>query len=81
MVKHIDITNADLLASIKQNKICLGGNIPMKIYGTLHCKSGKRLKKQNRIFFISKNEAIANGYRPCGHCLKNEYKFWKSLNN
>ena len=81
MVKHTDTTNADLLTAIKQNEICLGGNIPMKIYGTLQCKSGKRLKKQNRIFFKSENEAEQNGYRPCGHCLKKKYKIWKSSNN
>ena len=81
MIRHADITNADLLASIKQNEICLGGNIPMKIYGTLQCKSGKRLKKQNRIFFKCENEAKVNGYRPCGHCMNKKYKIWKSSNN
>ena len=79
MVKHADITNANLLAAIKQNKICLGGNITMKIYGTLQCKSGKRLKKQNRIFFKSENEALVLGYRPCGHCMNEKYKIWKAL--
>ena len=79
MIKHADTTNANLLAAIKQNKICLGGNIPMEIYGTLQCKSGKRLKKQHRIFFKSENEALALGYRPCGHCMRKQYNIWKVL--
>ena len=70
--------NLNLL--ISENKIAFGGNIPQKIYGTLKCKSGKRLKIENRIFFSSKTEAIAAGYRPCGNCMKEEYKKWKADN-
>ena len=40
--------NLNLL--ISENKIAFGGNISQKIYGTLKCKSGKRLKIENRIF-------------------------------
>ncbi|MGN6478422.1 MAG: Ada metal-binding domain-containing protein [Flavipsychrobacter sp.] len=50
----------------------------LKIYGSLSCSSGKRMKRSNRIFFVSEAEAIENGYRPCGHCMKNEYKNWKN---
>ena len=70
--------NLNLL--ISENKIAFGGNISQKIYGTLKCKSGKRLKIENRIFFSSKTEAIAAGYRPCGSCMKEEYKKWKADN-
>ena len=66
-----------MLKQIRMKQICFAGNMQLKIYGTLHCKSGKRMKKQNRIFFISQNEAVENGYRPCGHCMKSEYKKWK----
>ncbi|WP_354361655.1 Ada metal-binding domain-containing protein [Pedobacter sp. UYP30] len=48
------------------------------MYGTLQCKSGKRMKKENRAFFGSENEAIKNGFRPCGHCMKMKYKNWKN---
>jgi len=63
---------------IRTSQIVLGGNRQLKIYGTLNCKSGKRMKIKNRIFFISEKEAIANGYRPCGHCMKEKYLIWKN---
>jgi methylphosphotriester-DNA--protein-cysteine methyltransferase len=77
LIKHNEISNAGLLTHIRQQQIVLGGNIKLKIYGTLACKSGKRMKKQNRVFFVSEEEALSNGYRPCGHCMKASYKKWK----
>ena len=35
------------------------------------------MKKENRVFFTSEKEAIAQGYRPCGHCLRSKYVDWK----
>ncbi len=78
MIKHNDIRNTELHAQIKQKLICFGGNTKLKIYGTLNCRSGKRMKKQNRVFFVSEKEAIQRGFRPCGQCLSNEYKKWKN---
>ena len=63
---------------IAKGKITLGGNKQLKIYGTLRCKSGKRMKMENRVFFVSEKEAVTQGYRPCGHCLKSKYKKWKN---
>ena len=83
MMHHIELGNTilsrrqKLKSLIKQGKITLGGNKQLKIYGTLQCKSGKRMKIQNRVFFVSKKEAIHWGYRPCGHCMKREYQNWK----
>jgi methylphosphotriester-DNA--protein-cysteine methyltransferase len=57
--------------------ITLGGNAKLKIYGLLSCSSGKRMKTVNRVFFQNEQEALADGYRPCGHCLREEYKVWK----
>ncbi|WP_343635955.1 Ada metal-binding domain-containing protein [Fluviicola sp.] len=54
-----------------------GGNKTLKIYGTLACTSGKRMKRENRVFFSDEQEAISTGFRPCGHCLKKEYLTWK----
>jgi methylphosphotriester-DNA--protein-cysteine methyltransferase len=70
MIKHLDINDIDLRSKIKRKEICFGGNSKLKIYGTLQCKSGKRMKPENRVFFASQNEATTNGYRPCGHCMK-----------
>jgi len=77
MINHSEINDRELLKKIKQKEIGFGGNKKLKIYGTLNCASGKRMKKENRVFFISQKEAIENGYRPCGNCLYKKYKMWK----
>jgi methylphosphotriester-DNA--protein-cysteine methyltransferase len=77
MLKHNEITNRDLWRLMKNKGLVLGGNAQLKIYGTLRCKSGKRLKRTNRVFFISENEALERGFRPCGHCMKKAYDVWK----
>ena len=78
MIKHLEITDADLRKQVRQKDIQFGGNLVLKIYGTLDCKSGKRMKRENRVFFRSEREAVANGFRPCGHCMKKEYRKWKT---
>ncbi|KRT15728.1 metal-binding protein [Pedobacter ginsenosidimutans] len=76
MIKHADISTVELKKHFKNKDICLGGNARLKIYGLLKCTSGKRMKKENRVFFRSVDEALQHGYRPCGHCLKTAYKQW-----
>jgi len=76
MIKHADISTVELKKHLKNKDICLGGNARLKIYGSLRCTSGKRMKKENRVFFRSVDEALQHGYRPCGHCLKTAYKQW-----
>ncbi|MEK7640377.1 MAG: Ada metal-binding domain-containing protein [Patescibacteria group bacterium] len=41
---------------------------PGKIFGRLDCKSGMRMKKENRVFFLTWQDAITAGYRPCKNC-------------
>jgi len=41
---------------------------PGKIFGRLDCKSGMRMKKQNRVFFANWKDAVSAGYRPCKNC-------------
>lgn len=79
MIVHWDITDAALRKKLRRKELVLGGNKKLKIYGTLHCLSGKRMKRENRVFFVSAEEAVALGYRPCGHCMKQEYKHWKHI--
>ena len=78
MTQHNNIADAELHSKIKQSDIMFGGNSNLKIYGTLHCKSGERMKKSNRVFFSSENDALEMGYRPCGHCMKSAYQAWKT---
>ena len=78
MIRHSNISDSDLRSKIRKDEIRFGGNSKLKIYGLLGCASGKRMKKENRFFFTSDQEAITNGFRPCRHCMKEEYKKWKN---
>ncbi|MFV0411376.1 MAG: Ada metal-binding domain-containing protein [Paracoccus sp. (in: a-proteobacteria)] len=78
MIQHSEISDSNLGSKIKRQEIYFGGNKKLKIYGLLNCKSGKRMKRENRVFFSTEKEAIENGFRPCGHCMKTEYKNWKN---
>lgn len=53
MVKHIDLTNFDLRALIRTGEIAFGGNLRLRIYVSLSCASGKRMKRANRNFFTT----------------------------
>ena len=59
---------------VRAGAIRFAGNSKLKIYGTLRCASGKRMKKGNRVFFSSAAEARSLGFRPCGNCLRKEYR-------
>ena len=59
----------------------LGGYRRSKIYGRLNCPSALRAiaKGQyvrHRVFFADEEVAVAAGYRPCGSCLRAEYRQW-----
>jgi len=52
------------------------GHKKYKIFGRLDCKSGMRMKKDNRIFFHELEDAVLHGYRPCRNCKPiNEEEF------
>lgn len=79
MILHNEISAAALHILIRKKGIILAGNIPARIYGTLRCSSGKRMKKEYRVFFADLNEAIDAGFRPCGNCMRQDYKRWKGM--
>lgn len=79
MILHSNISDLALHGDIRKHRICFGGHKKLKIYGTLNCAPGKRMKKENRVFFISQQQALDHGFRPCGHCMKHEYKAWKKV--
>lgn len=76
LLNHTEISAARLRMLVRKGEITLGGNKKLKIYGLLSCKSGKRMKAENRVFFTDEQQAIANGFRPCGNCKRNLYKKW-----
>ena len=78
MIAHSKIPPEILLKKIKEGSIILGGNKKLKIYGRLDCRSGKRMKVKNRVFFHSVEEAKKHGFRPCGNCMRAAYKKWKN---
>ncbi|CAN5708827.1 hypothetical protein BH11BAC3_BH11BAC3_30260 [soil metagenome] len=76
MIFHDAITPEKTRSLIKSNTIKLAGNRKLKIYGSLHCKSGQCMKQINKVFFADEESAIIAGYRPCGHCMKKQYLIW-----
>jgi methylphosphotriester-DNA--protein-cysteine methyltransferase len=61
----------------------LGGNRGTKVYGRLDCPTALRHIASggyvaNRVFFADERTARAAGYRPCAHCLPEEYAAWKA---
>jgi methylphosphotriester-DNA--protein-cysteine methyltransferase len=71
MISDNVIEKKDLLILIHSRKILLAGNRRLKIYGKLNCASGKRMKRENRVFFTNEKEAIQEGFRPCKKCMTN----------
>jgi methylphosphotriester-DNA--protein-cysteine methyltransferase len=85
MIRHTSLGDTTFKRSrqlkilLDEGDIAFAGNAKLKIYGTLNCSSGKKMKAENRVFFNSEAEAIECGYRPCGHCMHTDYKQWKKL--
>jgi len=77
MIDHPNIGAQELRRLLLSGLIRYAGNRKLKIYGSLHCKSGERMKKGNRVFFNDENEALEKGYRPCGKCLRKKFLEWK----
>jgi methylphosphotriester-DNA--protein-cysteine methyltransferase len=75
---HHQLTGAKIRKLLRAEQIVFAGNTKLKIYGLLTCSSGKRMKKESRVFFASETAALELGYRPCGHCLKKSYILWKN---
>lgn len=63
---------------IGKGLVTMAGNKKLKIYGTLQCNSGKKMKAENRVFFVSEKAAQEEGFRPCGHCMREAYLLWKA---
>jgi hypothetical protein len=61
-----------------------GGNARLKIYGRLDCPSALRAIRRgpsyarHRVFFADETSAIAAGFRPCGACMRDAYKAWRT---
>ena len=61
------LKNGEFIQSSMSGKYA--GYAHEKIFGRLDCRSGKRMmKKENRVFFHSLEDAVREGYRPCKNC-------------
>ncbi len=79
MILHMNLDSQVLKEKIRKKEILFAGNLNLKIYGSLSCRSGRRMKKENRVFFHSEEEAILCGFRPCSHCMRYRYREWKII--
>ncbi len=46
------------------------GNKNSKVYHKKSCSSAKSMKEANKVGFVTADEAVDEGYKPCGVCLK-----------
>ena len=77
MIRHDAIDDDDLRRLIFTGSVHYGGNRRLRIYVRLDCASGKRMKRASRVFFGDEAEAREAGFRPYGHCLRDDYARWK----
>ncbi|HZD82684.1 MAG TPA: hypothetical protein VE076_07395, partial [Nitrososphaeraceae archaeon] len=64
--QHSEVSGIELKKQIRQNEICFGRNVKLRIYGKLNCRSRRRrMKKENRMFFPLEQESLLQGYRLC----------------
>ena len=78
MFCHQDIER-DLFKLLRLKVISFAGNRTLKIYGRLDCASGKRMKTMNRVFFKNEDDALKNGYRPCGNCMPDKFRKYRAF--
>jgi hypothetical protein len=62
----------------------LGGNGRDRIYGRLDCGTALASMRRfpgvyagHRVFFADEAAAIACAFRPCGNCMRAEYRAWR----
>ena len=71
------LKNGEKIKSIIPGKYA--GWAPGKIFGRLDCKSGIRMKKENRVFFHKLEDAVKQGYRPCRNCVPIDEKDFEKI--
>ncbi|MEP6621028.1 MAG: Ada metal-binding domain-containing protein [bacterium] len=73
----ISATGEEVLSTVPGT---FGGNRRRRIYGRLDCRSAVGSLPTGyakvRVFFADEATALAAGYRPCGTCMREEYRNW-----
>ena len=83
MTKTYRLLGADGNFYQSKQKGLLGGHYRTKVYGRLDCPSalswlGRGYTPRHRVFFADEATAIAAGFRPCGACMREAYKKWRT---
>ena len=61
------VLNGQIVKSTKPG--AYAGNAPRKIFGLPTCNSGEiKMKKENRRWFLTLEDVVKAGYRPCKLC-------------
>ena len=78
LYKLLDSAGKEYLSEIPGT---FGGNSRLKIYGRLDCPTALSpitrfpgSYEKFRVFFSDEKTALAAGYRPCGNCLRTQYR-------
>jgi methylphosphotriester-DNA--protein-cysteine methyltransferase len=77
------LLGADGVAYRSETKGRLGGHARTRVYGRLDCPVALSLLRRgveprHRVFFADEETAIAAGFRPCGACMREQYRAWKA---
>ena len=77
------LTGVDGETYLSETPGAFGGHRRLKGYGRLDCPSAARWIARghyvrHRVFFADEATAIAAGYRPCGACMRERYRAWRS---
>ena len=51
----------------------------LRIFGRLDCASGILMKKENRVFFHSLEDAVRCNYRPCQSCKPMRWEAFEEM--
>ncbi|MGN0683571.1 MAG: Ada metal-binding domain-containing protein [Oscillospiraceae bacterium] len=83
-MKKYKLLGSDGKEYLSETPGALGGNSKQKIYGRLDCPTAlssiKRFPgvyEKSRVFFADEKTALAAGYRPCGNCMRKQYREYK----
>ncbi len=82
--KHYRLLRADGVPVASTTPGQLGGHSRTRVYGKLDCPVALSLVRRGfdvrptRVFFADEETAIAAGYRPCGACMREEYRLWRA---
>ena len=82
-MKTYTLTGADGRPHPSAEKGRLGGHARTQVYGRLDCPVALSLLRRgfaprHRVFFADEATAIDAGFRPCGACLREQSRAWRS---